>query len=131
MRFVFETEAVFQVWMFWLKAVAPSNALANVDTHATFHPPMFWLNEEAALNIDFMFETAATFHLPMSALNVFKLEKSWYKLVTALVSQSPMIPYADVAVLGLVAHAVTAVAMLPCVMHVYEQLTPHRLAHPG
>ena len=52
-------------------------------------------------------------------------------MLTALTSQSPMLPYVVVAALGVDTHAVTAVPMLACVMHVSEQLAPHRLAHVG
>jgi hypothetical protein len=52
-------------------------------------------------------------------------------LLTAAVSQSPMLPYVVAAVSGLVTHAVTAVPMFDCVMHVSEQLAPHILAHVG
>jgi hypothetical protein len=65
-----------------------------------------------------MLDTLATFHLLMSSLNVDLAEKSETMLVTAAVFQYPIGPYAVAAVLGLVTHAVTAVAMLAFVMHV-------------
>jgi hypothetical protein len=87
-------------------------------TRATFQEPMFWLKAGAKLNVLAMFETDATFHEPMSALNVGMFAKSENMLLTALTSQSAMLPYVVAAVVGLVIHAVAAVAMLPFVMAV-------------
>jgi hypothetical protein len=63
-----------------------------------------------------MFDTDATFHLLMSALNVPL--KSEAMLVTAAVFHSTMLPYVATAVVGFVAHAVTAVPMFAFVMAV-------------
>jgi hypothetical protein len=41
---MFVTLAVFQLAMFWLKAVALSNMVSMFDTDATFHAPMLPLN---------------------------------------------------------------------------------------
>jgi hypothetical protein len=65
-----------------------------------------------------MFATLATFHLLMSALNVGLFVNSEAMLVTAAVFQSAMLPYVVVAVVGSVAHNVTAAPMLLFVMHV-------------
>jgi hypothetical protein len=65
-----------------------------------------------------MFETLAVFHLPMSSLNVGLLANIDAMLVTAAVFQYPIGPYVIAAVVGLVAHAVTAVSMLASAMHV-------------
>ena len=62
-------------------------------------------------------DTLAVFHFEMSLLNVGLLENSEAMLVTAAVFQLTMLPYVVVAVVGLVTHAVTAVPMLPSVMH--------------
>ena len=56
-------------------------------------------------------DTEATFHLLMSSLNVGLLANRSYMLLTAAVSQPAMLPYVAAAVVGLVIHAVTAVAM--------------------
>jgi hypothetical protein len=50
-------------------------------------------------------------------------------LLTPLTSQSPMLPYVVVAVAELVIHAVTAVPMLPLVMHVSAQVEPQNAFH--
>jgi hypothetical protein len=42
-----------------------------------------------------------------------------------------MLPYVAAAVVGLVTHAVAAVAILPLTRHVSEQLAPHMLLHVG
>ncbi len=39
-----DTRITFQIEMFWLNAVAPSNILFMLLTDATFHEPIFWLN---------------------------------------------------------------------------------------
>jgi hypothetical protein len=86
-------------------------------TLAVFHEPMLTLNVVALWNICRMFDTDATFHLLMSALNVGLPENKSYMLLTALVSQSAMLPYVAAAVVGLVIHAVTAVPTLPSTRH--------------
>jgi hypothetical protein len=40
---MFDTLAVLQLAMFWLKAVALWNMYSMFATLATFHPPMSWL----------------------------------------------------------------------------------------
>ncbi len=61
----------------------------------------------------YMFDTLAVFHLLMSALNVgLAVGEGLAMLVTSAVFQPTMSPYVDVAVLGLVAHAVMAASML-------------------
>jgi uncharacterized membrane protein YuzA (DUF378 family) len=87
-------------------------------TLAVFHEPMLTLNVVALWNICHMFDTDATFHLLMSALNVGLPENKSYMLLTALVSQSAMLPYVAAAVVGLVTHAVAAVPMFAFVMAV-------------
>jgi hypothetical protein len=76
------------------------------------------LKAEAPKNIRPMVEIDATFHLPMSELNVGLPSNSDAMLVTAAVFQSAMLPYVAAAVVGLVTHAVTAVAMFAFVMAV-------------
>ena len=44
---MFVTLAVFQLAMFWLKAVALSNMVAMFATRAVFHEPMLILNAVA------------------------------------------------------------------------------------
>jgi hypothetical protein len=60
----------------------------------------------------------------MSALNVGLLAKSETMQLTAAVFQSAMLPYVVVAALGVVTHAVTAVAMLLFVMHMAHVTEP-------
>ena len=50
-------------------------------------------------------------------------------LVTDAVFQPTMLPYVVVAVVGLVIHAVTAVPMLPLVMHGIAQVEPQKEPH--
>ena len=76
-----------------------------------------------------MFVTDATFHLLISPLNVGAFANTEAMLVTATVFQSPMLPYAVVAVLGLVTHTFTAVTMLLSVMHVSAQVEPQNEPH--
>jgi hypothetical protein len=139
---MFDTLAVFQLAMFWLKAVAVRNmvvmvvalamfhapmfalkavALANmlrkVDTLAVFHAPMLPLKAGAPWNMFAILGTLAVFHLLISALNVGLLLNTDAMLLTAAVFQSAIgPPYVVVAAAGLVTHAVTAVPMLPSVM---------------
>jgi hypothetical protein len=72
----------------------------------------------------YKFDTDATFHLLMSALNVGLEEKSEAMLVTAAVFHSTMLPYVVDAVGRLVVHAVTAMPMLPFVMHMAHATEP-------
>jgi hypothetical protein len=90
------------------------------ETLAAFQPPMFWLKADAESNMSYMLLTEAVIHLEMSALNVALLANSEAMRVTAAVFQSPMLPYVVAAVVGLVIHAVTAVAMLASVMQVTQ-----------
>jgi hypothetical protein len=57
-----------------------------------------------------MLLTEATFQRPMSALNVLADANAEAKVVTNEVSQSPMGPYASVAVLGAATHHAAALA---------------------
>jgi hypothetical protein len=112
--------------------VQPESALALVHvltqpaafTRSTFQLAMFWLNAVALLNRLAIVVTDAVFHLPMSALNVGLLAKSETMQLTALTFQSAMLPYVVVAALGVVTHAVTAVAMLLFVMHMAHVTEP-------
>jgi hypothetical protein len=88
-----------------------------VVTEAVFQLRMFWVNDVAESNILAMLVADAVFHALMLLLKVPLDKKSADMLVTRLVSQSPIGPYVVVAVVGLVTHAVTAVPMLPSVMH--------------
>jgi hypothetical protein len=88
------------------------------ETDATFHAPTFWLKAVAELNACDNVVTDATFHFDTSALNAGLLANSDAMLVTAAVFQYAIGPYVAAAVVGLVAHAVTAVPMLPSVRHV-------------
>ena len=47
---MFDTLAVFQLAMFWLKAVAVQNMHRMFDTLAVFQLARFWSNAEAAVN---------------------------------------------------------------------------------
>jgi hypothetical protein len=125
------TLAVFHEPMLALKAVALANMFHMVVTRVVFHEPMFALKAVAHANMSAMLVTDATFHLLMSALNVGLLAKTDAMLVTAAVSQSAMLPYVAAAVVGLVIHAVAAVARLPSTRHASEQLAPHVLLHVG
>jgi hypothetical protein len=87
------------------------------DTLAVFHEPMLKLKAVALANMSHMFDTEATFHLLMSALKAVLPLNRLYMVLTALVSQSAMLPYVA-AVVGFVTHAVTAVAMFAFVMAV-------------
>jgi hypothetical protein len=87
------------------------------DTAAVFQLPSGWLNAEAPSNAACMLDTDATFHLEMSSLNAGLLANTEPRLVTTLTSQYPIGPYVAAAVLGLVAHAVTAAPMLPSARH--------------
>ena len=110
------THNTFQLARFWLKAVAELNVAYIVVTDAVFQLPTFWLKTDVPENTLAMLDTLATFHLPMSALKAVLPLNRLYMLLTAAVFQSPMLPYAAAAVVGSVAHAVAAVAMLPFVM---------------
>ncbi len=87
------------------------------DTAAVFQLPSGWLNAEAPSNAAYMLDIDATFHLEMSSLNAGLLANTEARLVTAAVFQYPIGPYVAAAVLGLVAHAVTAAPMLPSARH--------------
>ena len=100
-----------------MKAAALRNMFHMLVARAVFHAPMFWLKAVALWNRLAMFVTLAVFHAPMLPLNVGLFMNSWYMLVTAAVFQSAMLPYVAVAVAGFVAHAVTAVPMLPSTRH--------------
>ena len=67
-----------------------------------------------------MSTTLATFHEPMLALHVGVSLKSEFVSLTALTSQSAMLPYVVVAVVGFgfITHAVSAVLMVLPVMSV-------------
>jgi hypothetical protein len=73
-----------------------------------------------------MDDTDATFHLLMSALNAdaIWIANSEAMLVTAAVFHSTMLPYVVDAVGRLVVHAVTAMPMLPFVMHMAHATEP-------
>ena len=93
-----------------------SHTSSMLDAEATFQLEMSWLKAVASLNVHSILATLATFHLLMSPLNVGLLLNSEAMLVTAAVFQSVMLPYVAAAVVGLVAHSVAAVPMLPFVM---------------
>jgi hypothetical protein len=92
-----------------------------VGTLSTFQLARFWLNAVALLNRLAIVVTDATFHLPMSALNVGLLAKSETMQLTALTSQSAMLPY---VVASPPVHAVTAAATLAVVMHTAHVTEP-------
>ena len=62
---MFDTLAVFQLAMFWLKAVAVQNMHQHIVPLEIFHEPMLPLKTVALWNICRKFDTAATFHFPM------------------------------------------------------------------
>ena len=102
-------------------AVVESKALVKEVTRSTFHIARFWLKAEALENAEFMLETDPTFHVPMSSLNDGLLKKRSAMDVTAEVSQSTMLPYVAASP---PIHAVTAVPMLPFVMHTAHVTEP-------
>jgi hypothetical protein len=65
---MFDTLAVFQLSMFWLKAVALSNVFIMVVARAVFHEPMLTLNPVALENTPAMVVALAVFHEPMLPL---------------------------------------------------------------
>ena len=113
-----------------LKADAPANMLAIEVTDAVLHLPMGWSKAAAPENISAMLETPTTFHLLMSALNLVwlapgaadlsSMTKSEAMLLTAVVFQSPMLPYVVAAHASSVNQEFAAVRMLPFVMHVVQ-----------
>ena len=58
--------AVFQLPMFWLKAVASSNIPPMNCTKAVFQLPMSWLKPLTDRNMRYVEVTLAVFQLPMS-----------------------------------------------------------------
>jgi hypothetical protein len=112
------TDAVFHEPMSWLNAAVDLNIPSMSLTDAVFQPPMFWLNAAADTNIRRMSLTAATFHLETSALNVGLSLNRLPMSETAATSHSDAGPYVAAAVVGLVAHSVTAAPILDCVMQV-------------
>ena len=111
------TLATFQAPMFWSKTAAFLKLSCMLLTEATFQLRRLWLNAEAVSNVAYMLDTDAVFHLEMSSLNVGWLANTEARFVTTLTSQYPIGPYVAAAVLGLVAHAVTAAPMLPSARH--------------
>ncbi len=104
-----------------LDICAEPNMSPKLLTRITFQLLMSALKAVADWKVEAMVVTDAVFHLEMSPLNVGLLQKSWYMLVTAAVFQPPMLLNVFAAVVGLVAHDVTAVPMFVSVMkHVSE-----------
>ena len=87
-------------------------------TLAVFQLAMFWLKAVAELNIPPMSVRLAVFHFEMSSLNAGLLLKRSVMFVAALTSQSLIGPYSVVAVAISVAHMSKAVRMLASVMGV-------------
>ena len=115
-----ETQATFHLLMSALNddVEAVLNVLAMFETEATFHLLMSALKTVVVVNMPAMSDTDATFHLLMSALNVGLPATFYAMLLTRLTSQSAILPYVVVAVLGVVTQSDTAVAMLASVIGV-------------
>ena len=94
---MFDTLAVFQLAMFWLKAVALWNIFQHAVTLAVFHEPMLPLKAVALWNMPCMVVTLAVFHLPMLPLKAVA-PRNMLLLYTALaVFHAPMLPLKAVA----------------------------------
>jgi hypothetical protein len=123
------TDAVFQPARFCSKINAEKSMELMSFTDAVFQPAKFWSKLNAEPNMELMSLTDAVFHFEMSSLNHGLLANTEAMLLTPLTSQSTMLPYVAIALLGIVTHAVAAVPMLSFVMHVVQsELTVHVVA---